>query len=51
MCIGGLNFRYEFGLSEDEQNTLLHKLAIERPDKKISSMLVEELYTLAESYY
>jgi DNA-directed DNA polymerase III PolC len=29
----------------------LHKIAIEKPDKKISDMSVEELYTLAESYY
>ena len=51
MCIDGLNFRYEFWLSESDKNTLLHKLAIARPDKKLSDMLVEELYTLAESYY
>jgi DNA polymerase III subunit alpha len=51
MCIDGLNFRYEFWLSDSDKNTLLHKLAIARPDKKLSNMLVEELYTLAESYY
>jgi len=51
MCIDGLNYRYKFGLNEDEKNTLLHKIAIAKPEKKISDMLVEELYTLAESYY
>ena len=30
---------------------LLQKITIPKPEKKISAMLVEELYTLAESYY
>jgi DNA polymerase-3 subunit alpha len=51
MCIEGLNFRYEFGLTEVEQEVILHKLDIPRPEKKLSSMSVEELYELAESYY
>jgi DNA polymerase-3 subunit alpha len=51
MCIDGLNFRYDFWLSEKDKVILLHKIAISRPDKKISDMSVEELYTLAESYY
>jgi DNA polymerase III subunit alpha len=29
----------------------LHKLAIPKPEKKLSAIAVEELYTLAESYY
>lgn len=51
LCIGGLNFRYDFGLSDDDKSILLHKLAIEKWDKKLSSMSVEELYTMAESFY
>lgn len=51
MCIDGLNFRYEFGLSESQKSILLHKIAIQKPEKKLSAMSVEELYTLAESYY
>ncbi|MDD2693908.1 MAG: DNA polymerase III subunit alpha [Candidatus Gracilibacteria bacterium] len=51
MCIDGLNFRYEFGLSESQKSILLHKIAIPKPEKKLSAMSVEELYTLAESYY
>ncbi len=51
LCIDGLNFRYDFWLSKIEQNILLHKVAREKSDKKLSSMSVEELYTLAESYY
>jgi DNA polymerase III subunit alpha len=51
MCIEGLNFRYDFWLSPVEQNTILHKLAIVKSEKKISDRSVEELYALAESYY
>ena len=51
MCIEGLNFRYEFWLSAIEQDILLHKIAIVKSEKKISDRSVEELYTLAESYY
>lgn len=29
----------------------MQKISVERPDKKLSSMTVEELYALAESYY
>lgn len=51
MCIDGLNFRYEFWLNQSEKDIILHKVNISRPDRKISEMSVEELYTLAESYY
>jgi DNA polymerase III subunit alpha len=51
LCIDGLNFRYGFTLSDTEKTTLLHKIAIEKNEKKIVDMSVEELYTLAESYY
>lgn len=51
MCIDGLNYRYDFGISDTEKTILLHKLAIEKPTKKLSEMAVEELYTLAETYY
>lgn len=51
MCIEGLNFRYEFLLSVSEKEILLHKISIVKSEKKISDRSVEELYTLAESYY
>ncbi len=51
LCIEWLNTRYDFDISETEQDTLLHKIAIIKSDKKISDRSVEELYTLAESYY
>jgi DNA polymerase-3 subunit alpha len=51
LCIEWLNTRYDFDISESEQYTLLHKIAIIKSDKKISERSVEELYTLAESYY
>ncbi len=50
-CIEGLNFRYQFWLSLQDQAILLHKIAIPKSEKKISAMSVEELYSLAESYY
>ncbi|MBC7503865.1 DNA polymerase III subunit alpha [Candidatus Gracilibacteria bacterium] len=51
ICIEGLNIRYDFGLTETEHDILLHKIAIVKSEKKISDRSVEELYTLAESYY
>ncbi len=51
MCIEWLNYRYDFWLSESEKDILLHKIAVPKIEKKISEMSVEELYTLAESYY
>ncbi len=51
MCIEGLDFRYDFALSDIERDILLHKIAIIKSEKKISDRSVEELYTLAESYY
>ena len=51
ICIEWLNFRYQFWLSSDDQDTLLHKIALQKSERKISSMSVEELYSLAESYY
>ena len=51
LCIEGLNFRYDFGLTELQKVILLHKIAIKKSEKSVSEMSVEELYTLAESYY
>ncbi len=51
LCIEGLNFRYEFWISEYQKELLLHKIAIKKSEKSVSEMSVEELYTLAESYY
>lgn len=51
LCIEWLNTRYEFAISAYEQDILLHKIAIIKSEKKISDRSVEELYTLAESYY
>jgi DNA polymerase-3 subunit alpha len=51
MCIEGLDFRYGFGLSPVDRDVILQKMAIEKNEKKLSEMSVEELYSLAESYY
>ena len=51
MCIEGLNFRYDFGLISSDQDILLQKIAGTRSEKKLALMSVEELYSLAESYY
>ena len=51
ICIEWLNFRYQFWLSIEDQDILLHKVALPKSDRKISAMSVEELYSLAESYY
>ena len=51
LCIGGLNYRYDFWISESDQEILLHKIAIEKSTKKLSERSVEELYSVAESYY
>lgn len=51
LCIRGLNFRYEFWLWEDAMHVLLHKIARGAIEKKLSSMSVEELYTMSESFY
>jgi DNA polymerase III subunit alpha len=51
LCIDGLNIRYNFWLTDTEKNTLLHKIAVKKSEKKLSEMSVEELYSLAESYY
>ncbi len=51
LCIGWLNQRYNFDITEKEQYLLLHKVAIEKSNTKISDRSVEELYSLAESYY
>ena len=51
MCIEGLNFRYDFGLVPSDQDILLQKIVGIQSEKKLSLMSVEELYSLAESYY
>ncbi len=51
MCIEWLNYRYGFTFNTEEQTKLIHKRNIPRPDKKLSDMGVEELYTLSASYY
>lgn len=51
MCIEGLTVRYNFSLSTEEQTRFIDKVALPRPEKKLSEMLVEELYELSESYY
>ena len=51
LCIEGLNTRYDFDISSVDQHILLHKIVVTKSEKKISDRSVEELYTLAESYY
>ena len=51
LCIEWLNFRYDFWLTEIDREILLHKIAIPKPEKKLSAMSVEELYNLSQSYY
>lgn len=51
LCIDGLNFRYGFGLDDSQKNILLHKIARENTEMKLSQMSVEDLHVLAESYY
>lgn len=51
VCIEGLTYRYGFTLSKEEQTVMVHKLALKRPTKKLSDMLVDELYEISESYY
>lgn len=46
-CIEGLNYRYDFWLSEQQQYILLHKIAIEREEKPLTDLSVEELYDIA----
>ncbi len=51
MCIEWLEYRYDIRLTTEEQFIFLHKLSIPRPEKKLSSMSLDELYELALSYY
>ena len=51
LCIGGLNERYDFNISDPDKDILLHKIAVVKSTQEISDRSVEELYTLAESYY
>ncbi|MBP9779921.1 DNA polymerase III subunit alpha, partial [Candidatus Gracilibacteria bacterium] len=51
LCIEGLNFRYDFGLTEDQKHVFLGKITVPPPTKKVSAMSVEDLHELAESYY
>jgi DNA polymerase III subunit alpha len=51
LCMDGLNSRYDFSLTDEQKILLLHKQSGKKSEKKLSEMSVEELYTLAESYY
>jgi len=51
LCIDGLNERYDFNISDPDKDILLHKIAVVKSTQEISDRSVEELYTLAESYY
>lgn len=51
MCIEWLRDRYQMNLTQDEQLSCIHKRVIHRPNKKLSEMVVEELYDLSEAYY
>jgi len=51
LCIEWLNYRYDFWLTDTDKHILLWKIIAPVPDKKISSMSVDDLHILAESYY
>jgi DNA polymerase-3 subunit alpha len=51
LCIEWLNYRYDFGLTEEQKHLFLWKIVAPTSQKKISEMSVEDLHTLAESYY
>ncbi len=51
MCIEGLNYRYQTGLSREEQQIMIEKLQVPPIEKKISAMSLEELHEYAEASY
>ncbi len=51
ICIEGLNTRYDFWLTTEEQDMLLQKIAKDHAEKAVSSMNVSELHKLAEGYF
>lgn len=51
LCIEWLNFRYQFGLDENQKNILLQKIQTEPITKKLTDISVEELHTIAQSTY
>ncbi len=50
LCYSGLNRRFEFGLSDDDIDELIHKTDVPKPEKKLSDMSLSELMELAMSY-
>ncbi len=51
LCIHGLSERYDFDLEEKDEYLLLHKIAIAKPEKKLTEISVEELHEIAESSF
>jgi DNA polymerase-3 subunit alpha len=51
LCVDGLNTRYDFHLTDSEKSILLQKIVIEKIDRPLSSIAVEELHDIAEKSY
>lgn len=51
ICIKGLNDRYDFGFDKTTIDEYIHKMDLPKEERSLTSMSVEELRTLARSYY
>ncbi|GAB0174691.1 MAG: DNA polymerase III subunit alpha [Candidatus Altimarinota bacterium] len=51
LCIGGLEYRYDIVLSKEDHDVMVSKLAVKKPEKKLSEMIIEELQELSRSHY
>lgn len=51
LCIDGLLGRYDIALDDDAKNTMISKLVVSRPEKKLSDMSLDELHVLSEAHY
>ena len=51
LCIDGLAFRYSIELSDREKDIFISKKVIDRSEKKISDMSLDELHELSISHY
>ena len=51
LCIEGLNYRFDFGLTLEEIHELVHKKELPSPEKQLSKMSVEELIARAKAFY
>jgi DNA polymerase III subunit alpha len=51
LCIRGLAFRYDFHLGPADEDMMISKLVIEKPEKKLSEMSLDELHTLSVAHF